>query len=205
MSVEYHQLIASEPMPEARAFSDGARVAADHTFGDILDGAKGEGFCHAHNKVCRVPVRQDDIYYSTPPCPAFSVQNRGRFKTGAADSTARAVAAGDAGVQGTFEHMRTWKPRLVIMEEVKGFLAKAQGEEKSPWDVLKKDVPGDYDYMVFSGCASVWLEVGRERVFILFAHKVHGGGMASEVYGVTQSLWVVSYEFLFLSPPHPPP
>ena len=42
--------------------------------------------------------------------------------------------------------------------------------------VLKKDIPECYDHIVLRGNASFWLQVPRGRLFVVFAHKVLGGG-----------------------------
>ena len=101
-------------------------MEAEHAFVRIEDVASGSGFCTSCNKVHDLEMgNRQDLYVAGIPCEDMSHLNQQRWKPGRDVSGGRTVCCWRA----FLEHMRRFRPRIGILENVAGWMRKRKDSD----------------------------------------------------------------------------
>eukprot|EP00913_Durusdinium_trenchii_P011601 g10895.t1 len=171
--------------------------SCQHLFEDVCFVMKGGGRCARHGGHCTVPSGEIDIFIGGFPCTPYSFCNPKRFKRNCFTEPAAAP----------FFEMRKFiaerRPRLVILENVRGLLAPNPETDSSPIDfILRGRNPenpedcyqgtapnADWGLSLIEGYGLRWdilyscdwgLPQSRPRVYIVMVRDDAGGQAAAE-------------------------
>ncbi|CAE7269360.1 banIM [Symbiodinium pilosum] len=129
LSSGFQQLFGSEINENPRRFIL-RNCNAQHLFEDVMYVMEGSGPCARHGGRCPVPRGEVDIFVGGFPCTPYSFCNPKRFKRNCFTEPAAAP----------FFEMRKFiaerRPRLVILENVRGLLAPNPETEHPPIDFI---------------------------------------------------------------------
>ncbi|CAE7264645.1 sinIM, partial [Symbiodinium natans] len=192
----FEQLFGAEINDNPRRFMLN-NCRSQHTFYDVRDVTKGSGMCARHGCTCDVPHGEIDIFVGGFPCTPFSFCNPKRFKRNCFSEPAAVP----------FFEMRKFiaarRPRLVILENVRGLLAPNPETEERPIDFILRGrnpedsaqcYPGtrpkdDWGLELIKGYGLRWdilyssdwgLPQKRPRVYIVMVRDDVGGQEAAD-------------------------
>eukprot|EP00439_Symbiodinium_sp_Y106_P045959 s4776_g5.t2 len=137
----FQQLFGSDINETPRRFMLKNCKGQKHLFEDVKHVMEGRGSCARHGGCCPVPKEDVDIFIGGFPCTPYSFCNPKRFKRNCFTEPAAAP----------FFEMRKFiavrRPRLVILENVRGLLAPNPETKDTPMDfILRGKNPGDPEH-----------------------------------------------------------
>eukprot|EP00439_Symbiodinium_sp_Y106_P082210 s128_g21.t1 len=192
----FEQLFGSEINENPRRFIL-RNCNTKHLFEDVCYVMQGSGACARHGGRCNVPDGEVDIFVGGFPCTPYSFCNPKRFKRNCFTEPAAVP----------FFEMRKFiaerRPRLVILENVKGLLAPNPETEHPPIDFILRgrnpesqedcyqgtEPNADWGLSLIEGYGLRWdilysydwgLPQSRPRVYIVMVREDAGGQKAAE-------------------------
>eukprot|EP00929_Paragymnodinium_shiwhaense_P029996 TRINITY_DN17077_c0_g1_i1.p2 TRINITY_DN17077_c0_g1~~TRINITY_DN17077_c0_g1_i1.p2 ORF type:complete len:522 (+),score=113.64 TRINITY_DN17077_c0_g1_i1:208-1773(+) len=151
-------------------------------FDDLLDVASGLGPCRKHGRTCRLPVdRKVDLTIAGPPCQPFSKM---RTKRGA-DGLPAAHADYRVFMRDLPCYVDKVRPGAMIIEQVAEITQVEEATMMSPLHAFMRKIRGlgladedSYAITAVRMTATPWLNISRDRVYILMISKRCGGDVA---------------------------
>ncbi|CAE7578899.1 CHT1 [Symbiodinium sp. CCMP2592] len=193
----FEQLFGSDINETPRRFMLKNCHGQKHLFEDVKHVMDGRGSCARHGGFCPVPKEDVDIFIGGFPCTPYSFCNPKRFKRNCFTEPAAAP----------FFEMRKFiaarRPRLVILENVRGLLAPNPETKDTPMDfILRGKNPEDPEHCyqgtepgaqwglsLIEGYGLHWdllyscdwgLPQRRPRVYIVMVREDAGGQKAAD-------------------------
>jgi len=176
MKIEVEHVLSSEVNQNARDFAERANVQAEHVFDNIGWESKGEGYCFRHNKSCIYKgTKKEDLFVVGPPCQGCSSLNNSYQDKDVVQMQQR---DDHVVLEAIAIHMRNHRPRIVIVENVMGFLKKRGHDGQTVLhmvtELIAEKAP-NYHVHVFKGDAAYWVPMPRSRAYLVFVAEEAGG------------------------------
>ena len=190
MKIDVEHVVSSEVNQNARDFAERAKVQAEHVFDNIKFVSEGKGYCFRHKKLCAYPPnRMEDILVVGPPCQGCSSLNNSYQDK---DVEQLQMRDDHLVLESIAIHMRNHRPRIVILENVMGFLKKRGNDGQTVLhmvtELIAEKAP-NYHVHVFKGDAAYWVPMPRSRAYLVFVAEETGGqGVLDKIKAVMEQL-----------------